>query len=119
MGNSPAIYGGSRTKILTSKGLLLKDGTPIDFNGTKNYITKGTFATNATTGWNLKRTTLSGLIPNQVSASWTTPSVLSITATTTGAFTASGYTLSLVASAATTAGDMLVSDAYEIGRAHV
>ena len=75
MGNSPAIYGGSRTKILTSKGLLLKDGTPIDFNGTKNYITKGTFATNATTGWNLKRTTLSGLIPNQVSASWTTPKI--------------------------------------------
>lgn len=112
--SSPAIYGGSRTKILTSKGLLLKDGTPIDYNGQKNYITKGTFATNATTGWNLKRTTLSGLIPNQVAASWTTPSVLSVTATSTGALTQAGFSLSLSASGVTTAGDMLVSDSYTI-----
>lgn len=115
--SSPAIYGGSRTKILTSKGLLLKDGTPIDFNGPKNYITKGTFPTNAITGWSLKRTTLdANKVPNQVAASWTNPSVLTLTATSTGALTNSGFSLSLAASAATTAGDMLVSDAYTIDK---
>lgn len=49
MGNSPAIYGGSRTKILTSKGLLLKDGTTIDYDGAINYITRNDGL--SITGW--------------------------------------------------------------------
>jgi len=111
---SPAIYAGSRTKLLTSKGLLLKSGMPIDYNGVKNYITRGSFATASTVGWSLKRTTLTNLIPDQVAASWTTPSVLTLSATQTGALTQSGYTMSLAASGATTAGDMLVTDQYAL-----
>ena len=111
---SPAIYAGSRTKLLTSKGLLLKSGMPIDYNGVKNYITRGSFETADTTGWSLKRTTLTNLIPDQVAASWTTPSVLTLSATQTGALTQSGYTMSLAASGATTAGDMLVTDQYAL-----
>lgn len=111
---SPAIYAGSRTKLLTSKGLLLKSGMPIDYNGVKNYITRGSFETADTTGWSLKRTTLTNRIPDQVAASWTTPSVLTLSATQTGALTQSGYTMSLAASGATTAGDMLVTDQYAL-----
>lgn len=36
---SPTIFSGSRTKLLTSKGLLLKNGTVIDYDGDINYIT--------------------------------------------------------------------------------
>lgn len=115
---TPAIYGGSRTKILTSQGLLLKSGAVVDYNGPKNYITYGSFPVNATTGWSLAHTTLSGVIPNQASGSWTAANAnLSISATTTGALSNSGYSLSLAASSATVAGDMLVSQVYTIDKA--
>lgn len=38
---SPAVFSGSRTKLLSSKGLLLKDGTTIDNDGVRNYIKGG------------------------------------------------------------------------------
>lgn len=40
MGN-PAIFSGRRTKLLTSKGLQLSDGSLIDNDGVQNYIKKG------------------------------------------------------------------------------
>lgn len=98
--------------ILDSAGTETEVGSGGD--GVKNYITRGSFETASTVGWSLKRTTLTNLIPDQVAASWTTPSVLTLSATQTGALTQSGYTMSLAASGATTAGDMLVTDPYAL-----
>ena len=47
---SPAIFSGSRTKLLSSKGLLLKDGTTIDNDGKVEFIKNGKGAL-GTTGW--------------------------------------------------------------------
>lgn len=47
---SPAIFAGQRTKLLSSKGLLLKDGTTIDNDGVVNFIRNNSGA-NGTTGW--------------------------------------------------------------------
>lgn len=46
----PAIFAGQRTKLLTSKGLLLKDGTTIDNDGVPNFIRNYCGAI-GTTGW--------------------------------------------------------------------
>lgn len=82
--------------------------------GAKNYITYNNFENNATTGWSLSHTTLSSSIPNQVSGSWTSASGnLSMSVVSSGQL-AGSYSLSLASSAATTAGDMLVSQAYTI-----
>lgn len=113
---SPTIFNGSRTKLLTSKGLMLQSGAAIDFNGPKNYIGNGSFENNSTTGWGLNRTTIDSTtkFPNQASASWTSAAgTLSATAVSSGALSGS-YSLSLASSAATTAGDMLVSNAFTV-----
>lgn len=47
---SPAIFAGQRTKLLSSKGLLLKDGTTIDNDGVVNFIRNNSGA-NGTIGW--------------------------------------------------------------------
>ena len=47
---SPAIFAGQRTKLLSVKGLLLKDGTTIDNDGVVNFI-KNYSGTIGTTGW--------------------------------------------------------------------
>lgn len=46
----PAIFSGSRTKLLTSSGLLLQDGSTLDNDGVINYIKNGKAEVN-TTGW--------------------------------------------------------------------
>lgn len=46
----PTIFSGKRTKALTAKGLLLRDGSIVDNDGSKNYITNG-HAEIGTTGW--------------------------------------------------------------------
>lgn len=47
---SPAIFAGSRTKLLTSKGLALNSKAIVDYNGAINYITNGHAEIN-TNGW--------------------------------------------------------------------
>lgn len=49
---SPTIFSGRRTKLLTGDGLLNSDGSIIDNNGVKNYITNGHAEVNAL-GWTL------------------------------------------------------------------
>lgn len=46
----PAIFAGQRTKLLSAKGLLLKDGTTIDNDGVVNFIKNNSGAI-GTTGW--------------------------------------------------------------------
>jgi hypothetical protein len=82
--------------------------------GAKNYVTYNNFENNATTGWSLQNTTLSSKFPNQASGSWTSASGnLSISTVSSGQL-ADSYSLSYASSAATAAGDMLVSQAYTI-----
>jgi len=82
--------------------------------GAKNYITYNNFENNATTGWSLSHTTLSSSIPDQASGSWTSASGNLSTSVISSGQLAGSYSLSLASSAATTAGDMLVSQAYTI-----
>jgi hypothetical protein len=113
---SPTIFNGTRTKLLTANGLMLQSGAAIDYNGPKNYIGNGTFENGTTTGWSLSHTTLDSTTktPNQASASWTSAAgTLSASAVTSGALSGS-TSLSLASSGATTAGDMLVSNAFTV-----
>lgn len=86
--------------------------------GGKNYITKGSFDTASTSGWSLAASTLDATtkLPNQASGSWTAAAgTLSITTVGGGSqLSLLPYSLSLVSSAATTAGNMLVSDALAL-----
>lgn len=47
---SPTVFSGSRTKLLSSKGLSLKDGSIVDNDGVPNFIKNG-HAEIDTTGW--------------------------------------------------------------------
>ena len=83
--------------------------------GAKNYITYGTFENGATTGWSLSHSTLDATtkLPNQASGSWTSATSLAISAISSGQL-AGSYSLQLSGTAATTAGDMLVTDALTL-----
>lgn len=48
---SPAIFNGSRTKLLTANGLLLQTGMTIDYDGAINYVGNSGFEINST-GYN-------------------------------------------------------------------
>ena len=85
-------------------------------SGTKNYITNGDFEQNTDTGWSLASSTLDATtkLPNQVSASWTAASgSLSKSVISSGQL-AGSYSLQLSSTAATTAGNMLVTDALAL-----
>jgi hypothetical protein len=83
--------------------------------GAKNYVTYNNFENNATTGWSLAHTTLSSLVPNQASGSWTSASgSLAFTSVSSGAL-AGTYSGQLAWTGTTSVpGDMLVSQAYTI-----
>lgn len=85
-------------------------------SGTKNYITNGDFEQNTDTGWSLASSTLDATtkLPNQVSTSWTAASgSLSKSVISSGQL-AGSYSLQLSSTAATTAGNMLVTDALAL-----
>lgn len=85
--------------------------------GSKNYISNGTFEGNSTTGWSLSHSTLDSTskLPNQASGSWTSSSANLAMATTSSGKLAGSYSLQLTQStAASVAGDMLVTDAMTI-----
>ena len=85
-------------------------------SGVKNYIQNGDFENNTTTGWTLRRTTLNATtkVPNQAAGSWTSAAgTLSMSIESTVEL-AGSYSLRLASSGATTAGDMLVTDAITL-----
>lgn len=85
--------------------------------GSKNYISNSTFEGNSTTGWSLSHSTLDSTskLPNQASGSWTSASGNLAIATTSSGKLAGSYSLQLTQStAASVAGDMLVTDAMTI-----
>ncbi len=78
--------------------------------GAKNYISYNSFENNATTGWSLGTATLTSALPTGAPTFGSGASGnLSITTVTSGKL-AGTYSLSLVSSAATTAGNFLASD---------
>lgn len=89
----------------------------------KNYITYGNFETNSTTGWSLASSTLSGVTPTSVasagsafsstSGGTTASPNLSMSVAATGQI-AGSYSLSLASTAASTQGNMLLSQAYTL-----
>lgn len=91
--------------------------------GAKNYITYNNFENNATTGWSLAHSTLTSLIPTSTASAGTAfdsthggsaaNGNLSIAASSSSPL-AGTYSLSLASSSATTAGDLLISQAYTI-----
>lgn len=87
-------------------------------NGAKNYVLNGNFEGSGTTGFSLSHSTIDATtkVPNQASGSWTAASGnLSIAQITSGQL-AGRASISYVSSAATTVGDMLVTDAFTIDK---
>lgn len=82
----------------------------------KNYVTYGNFENGATTGWSLSHTTLASGVPNQTSASWTAASVNVALSTVSAGQLAGTYSLQMASSTATTAGDMLLSQAIGLDK---
>jgi hypothetical protein len=91
--------------------------------GAKNYITYNNFENNATTGWSLAHSALTSLVPTSVASAGTAfdsthggtaaSGNLAISVVSSNQL-AGSYSLSYASSAATTAGDMLISQAYTI-----
>jgi hypothetical protein len=90
---------------------------------TKNYISLGNFESGATTGWSLLHASLTGVIPTGVGSggapfglsNGATAASANLSINATGVNPLAGTTSgSLVSSAASTPGDMLISQAYTI-----
>lgn len=112
---SPAIFSGKFTKLLTQLGLMLKSGAVINNDGPKNYIGYNNFENGATTGWSLGTTgTLTNGIPTGTPTFGSgAAGTLAISAQSSGPLSGS-YSLQYADSAATTAGNMVASDALAI-----
>jgi hypothetical protein len=95
-------------------------------SGLKNYVTYSTFENAATTGWSLAHSSLTSTFPSSVATAGTAfdsthggsaaAGALSIATVSSGQLAGSN-SLSLASSAATTAGDLLISQAYTIDTA--
>lgn len=114
-GTGTRLANGTFNQVLTSAGGTTAPSWTTLQQGNKNYITFGTFENNATTGWSLGTVgTLTNAIPTGSPTFGSGASGnLSITTVSSGQL-AGAFSLSYVSSAATTAGNMLASQAYTI-----
>lgn len=69
--SSPTVFTGSRTKFISSKGALLKDGSVIDNDGVPNFIKNGHAEIN-TTGWATFNEAVSGTTVASTNYVWVT-----------------------------------------------
>lgn len=115
---SPVLFGGNNTSNGLQNAFLMANGMNLTSDGPKNYITYGTFENNATTGWSLGTIgTLTNSLPTGTPTFGSGASAnLSISTVSSGQL-AGTYSLSLASSAATTAGNMLATQAYTIATA--
>lgn len=76
---APVIFNGSRSKLLTSSGLLTQQNQPLDYNGPLNLILNSSGSNSSTTGWATYANSVAGPIPETGSGG--TATGISITAT--------------------------------------
>ena len=121
---SPAIFSGSRSKLLTSKGLLLQSGATIDSDGPKNYVKNPGLENGTTAGYSLANTTFSlGFVPTGVaspgnafssSSGGTAATNLALSTVSSGQLSGA-YSLALTAtSTGPVGGDLVISDAFTV-----
>ena len=115
MANSPIIFGPNNTAINLQNQTLLANGELIANNGPRNLITYNNFENGLTTGWSLGTTgTLTNGLPTGTPTFGSGASAdLSIDAASTTPISGN-FSLSYVSSAATTAGNMLHTDALTV-----
>lgn len=113
--SSPLLWGPNNTSNNLQNQILLAPGQLLSYNGPKNYIANSSFENQLTTGYSLGTTgTLTGGIPTGIPTFGSGASGnLSIAIVTSGQL-AGLASLSYASSAATTAGNMLATDAFTI-----
>ena len=115
---SPTIFSGRYTKLLTNKGILNSDGSLNQNDGPINYVKYAEFEQNVTTGWSLGTTgTLTNAIPTGTPAFGSGASGNLSIATSNVSPIRDNVSLRYVSSAATTAGNMLATEALTIDAA--
>ena len=115
---SPTIFSGRYTKLLTNKGILNSDGSLNQNDGPINYVKYAEFEQNVTTGWSLGTTgTLTNAIPTGAPTFGSGASGNLSIATSNVSPIRDNFSLRYVSSAATTAGNMLATDALTIDAA--
>lgn len=107
IGSDGQVLVGDSTQSLGVKWTSLQQGT-------KNYLTYNNFENNATTGWNKFNTTLTGVNPTGT-VTLTAASITTFATTATNPL-AGVYSLNVASSAAWSAGQGIISDAYSIDR---
>jgi hypothetical protein len=114
---SPAIFNGKFTKLLTQNGILNSNGSINQNDGPRNYIAYSQFEQNNTTGWSLGTigTLTNGLPTGSPTFGSGASGSLSISAIANPL--RGNYSMAMISSAATTAGNMLASDALAIDTA--
>ena len=115
---SPTIFSGRYTKLLTNKGILNSDGSLNQNDGPINYVKYAEFEQNVTTGWSLGTTgTLTNAIPTGTPTFGSGASGNLSIATSNVSPIRDNFSLRYVSSAATTAGNMLATEALTIDAA--
>ena len=112
---SPVLWGPNNYANNLQNAELMASGAFLNANGPKNYITYGNFENQLTTGWSLGTigTLTNGLPTGSPTFGSGASGNLSIAIVTSGQLSGTA-SLSYVSSAATTAGNMLASQAYTI-----
>lgn len=112
---SPILFGANNTSTNLQNAILQANGSLLAYNGPKNYISYGNFENGQTTGWSLGTVgTLTNGIPTATPTFGSgAAGTLSIAAASTTPL-AGAYSLAYVSSAATTVGNMLASQVYNI-----
>lgn len=112
---SPVLWGPNNYATQLQNAEITATGALLAYNGPKNYITYGNFENQLTTGWSLGTigTLTNGLPTGSPTFGSGASGNLSIAIVTSGQL-AGTASLSYVSSAATTAGNMLASQAYTI-----
>lgn len=110
----PFLWGPNNTATNLQNQQLNANGQLISYNGAKNYISNNSFENGLTTGWQLGTVgALTNAIPTGTPTFGSGTTSLTLSTTTTGPI-AGLSSLSLVASAATTVGNMVATTALPI-----
>ena len=115
MANSPTLWGPNNLSNNLQNGILLANGANLQYGGSKNYVTNGSFQNGTTTGWSLGTigTLTNGLPTGTPTFGSGASGNLSISTITSGTLGGT-YSLSLASSSATTAGNMVAYGPFSI-----